>query len=77
MLEAAAVDLATAAADTDRLQAEGWSVFFTARGTHGPFAASGVATAGQGGRVACRLDLRDEGREGRVVASAQAVFRVR
>jgi hypothetical protein len=75
ILEAAAVDLAAEQAHTDALQAEDWNVSFVARGTHGPFTVDGTATPGRLGRIACRLTLRDQGRDGRVVASAVGVFR--
>jgi hypothetical protein len=75
LLEAAATDLAQRAAGTDAVQVEDWSVSFVARGTHGPFTASGEAKAGGLGRIACRLTLCDEGRDGRAIASAVAIFR--
>jgi hypothetical protein len=75
VLETAAVELAAQTAGTDLLQVEDWTVMFTARGTHGPFVADGVATAGNLGRIVCRLTLRDEGRDDRVIASAVAAFR--
>lgn len=75
VLETAAAELAAEQAGTDLLQIEDWTVMFTARGTHGPFVVDGVAAAGRLGRIACRLTLSDEGRDGRVVASAVAAFR--
>ena len=54
---------------------EDWNVAFVARGTNGPFTVDGAATLGRLGRVTCRLTLKDQGREGRAVASAVALFR--
>jgi hypothetical protein len=75
VLETAAVEMAAEAAGTNLLRIEDWTVMFTARGTDGPFVVEGEASAGSLGRIACRLSLRDEGRDGRVVASAVAAFR--
>ncbi len=75
ILEAAATELAAGGAKTQALQIEDWNVSFVARGTHGPFVADGMATAAGSGRIAVRLTLRDEGRQGRVIASAVAIFR--
>ncbi len=75
VLEAAAMALAADAAGTDDLQIEDWSVMFVARGTVGPFVASGDVIGGGLARTACRMTLRDEGNGDRVVASALAVFR--
>lgn len=75
VLEAAAIDLAAELAGTDRLQVEDWQVMFVAPGTVGPFVAYGRAVAGRLGSIACRLMLRDEGRDGRAVTSALATFR--
>ena len=74
ILEAAATELAAREAGTDRLQIEDWSVSFVARGTNGPFVTEGAAKVGRLGRIACRLTLCDEGREGRKIASAVAIF---
>jgi hypothetical protein len=75
VLETAAAELAAQQAGTKRLQVEDWAVMFTARGTHGPFVVDGTAAASNLGRITCQLTLRDEGRDGRVVASAVAAFR--
>ncbi|HLG89619.1 MAG TPA: hypothetical protein VKZ79_20755 [Alphaproteobacteria bacterium] len=75
VLETAAMELAAREAGTRALQMEDWNVSFVARGTHGPFVAEGAGTAAGLGRVAVRLALRDEGRQGRVIASAVAIFR--
>ena len=75
ILETAAIELAVREAATEALQIEDWNVSFVARGTHGPFVTEGQAIAGGLGRIACRLSLRDEGRQGRVVSTAIAVFR--
>ena len=75
VLEAAAVELAAAAAGTGRLQIEDWHVMFVARGKVGPFRVEGKAFSSGAGRYGCRLTLLDEGNEGRVVTSGSAVFR--
>jgi hypothetical protein len=75
-LEAAATELAIRYASTDAIRVEDWTVMFVARGTDGPFVVDGAASGGGYGRIACRLSLRDEGRGGRIVASAVGVFRV-
>ncbi len=80
--EAAATEAAAARAGTDALQAEDWNVHFAAPGTAGPFLVSAEALGGQagkgveGGRLAVRLTLVDEGRDRRVVATGVAVYRV-
>jgi hypothetical protein len=75
VLEAAAIEVASAAADVDTVQVEDWDVQFVAPGTVGPFRATGHAAAGNLDRVACRMALQDEGNGDRIVASALAVFR--
>lgn len=75
VLEAAAHELASREMSTDRLQIENWVVMYTARGKVGPFLASGTAVAGNLGRCVSRMELRDEGNENRLVATALAVFR--
>ncbi len=74
VLEAAATDLATQCAGTDALQVQDWHVSFVARGTDGPFMVEGNAIHGALGRIACRLALRDQGRDGRVVATVVGTF---
>jgi hypothetical protein len=75
VLEAAAMALAADAAGTEALQIEDWSVMFVARGTAGPFVATGDVIGGDLPRTACRMTPRDEGNGNRVIASALAVFR--
>ena len=73
--EAAAAEMAAAQAGTDAIRAEDWTVMFVARGTNGPFAIDGKASAGNLGRITCRLSLRDRGRDNRIVATLVATFR--
>jgi hypothetical protein len=73
--EAAATEMAAKHAGTDALQVEDWAVTFVARGTDGPFTIGGTVHAGNLGRIACRLALRDHGRENRIVATLVATFR--
>lgn len=74
VLEAAATELAAAAAGTDRLQPTEWEVMFLAAGTVGPFRAAGEAFPAPDGGVACRLTLSDDGRDRRAVAALTARF---
>jgi hypothetical protein len=79
--EAAAMEAAAARAGTDAVQAEDWDVHFAAPGTAGPFlvaaeAIAGGAAVGGKGRVGVRLTLADEGRDGKVVATGLAVYRI-
>jgi hypothetical protein len=74
VFEAAAAGMAAAKAGTDALQVVDWHVAFVARGTDGPFVVEGAAVEGTGGRIACRLRLKDRGRGDRVVATAVAIF---
>jgi hypothetical protein len=76
VLEAAATELAARHAGTDAIRVEDWTVMFVARGTDGPFVVDGAVSSGGYGRIACRLSLRDQGRDNRIVASAVAIFRV-
>lgn len=75
ILEAAAFELAAAAAGTDQLQIEDWTVMFVARGKIGPFVASGSVVDGRLDRYAARMQLNDAGNGDRLVATALAVFR--
>jgi hypothetical protein len=77
LLETAAVELASAAAGTDLLQAESSHVMFLARGKVGPFRVDGSAfpaTDGSG-RVGAQLTMHDEGNADRAVSAASMVFR--
>jgi acyl-coenzyme A thioesterase PaaI-like protein len=74
VLEAAALELAIQTIGTDQLQIQEWSVMFLQRGTTGPFVTDGEVLTGRLGRVACRMSLRDEGNENRLISSALAVF---
>ena len=75
VLEAAAVDLASGQAGGAVVQVEEWNVLYVAPGTVGPFVVTGDVVSGNLGRVLCNLTLSDEGRGGRLVTSASAVFR--
>jgi hypothetical protein len=76
VLEVAATESAAAAAGTDRLQIDSYHCMFAARGKVGPFRAAAEAFVGNGGRVATRMTLNDEGNGDRIVTSATALFRV-
>jgi hypothetical protein len=73
VLETAALDLAAATADTDRLRGVSSHVMFLARGKTGPFRADGECTLGVDGTVAVRLQLHDEG-AGRPITAASFLF---
>jgi len=75
LLEAAASELAAAAAGTDQLQIEDWTVLYTARGKIGPFAATGTVTGGALGRYVAQMRLVDRGNGDRLIATALAAFR--
>jgi hypothetical protein len=75
VLEAAAHELASEEAGTDRLQIEDWTVMFTSRGLVGPFPVTGTVVSGNLHRYAARMRLVDAGNDGRLVATALAVFR--
>jgi acyl-coenzyme A thioesterase PaaI-like protein len=73
--EAAAAELAAELAGSDSVQVEDWDVHFVAPGRTGPFLVRADGWAGQGGRVAVRFTLVDEGRDGAVVAAGAATYR--
>ncbi|HEX4505433.1 MAG TPA: hypothetical protein VH722_06855 [Alphaproteobacteria bacterium] len=75
VLEAAATELAEQHAGTNAIRIEDWTVMFVARGTNGPFVVEGTVSTGNYGRIACSLSLRDQGRDGRTVATAVAMYR--
>jgi len=75
ILEAAATDLGNDRAGTDRLQIQSWHVMFVARGKVGPFTTDGQAFDGGAGTVGCRVTLRDEGNDSRVISVGSALFR--
>jgi acyl-coenzyme A thioesterase PaaI-like protein len=74
VLEAAAVDAATAAAGGDRLRLSHWDVTFTKKGKVGPFVAAAEVISARPDSVTCSAELRDEGVGDRVVAVATASF---
>lgn len=76
VLEAAAIDLATQLAGTDRLQLRGWHVMFLSRGKVGPFRTTGEAFQGTNGNVGVRLTLHDEGAGDAAITCAAAQFEV-
>ncbi len=69
-LEAAALDAATDHRGTDDLRLEHFSTRFVKAGRSGPFVARARVVAANGGTVACRAELRDEGAGGVMVAVA-------
>jgi hypothetical protein len=75
LLEAVAFELAAAAAGSDRLQIEDWTVMYISRGKVGPFRAAGSVVTGGLGRYLARLQLADQGNDDRLVATALAVYR--
>jgi hypothetical protein len=69
------MEVARVEVGSNRLQVEDWDVHFVAPGTVGPFLVSAEARSGVEGRVAVRLSLVDEGKDGAVIASGAATFR--
>jgi len=76
VLETAAIDLASEAAGTDRLQMQSWHVMFMARGKIGPFRVDGEAVRAPGDRVGVRMVMFDEGNQGRPITSASAALAI-
>ena len=75
-LEAVAVDELTRATGTDRHQVEHWTVTMVKPGDVGPFIARATVLADRAGaRLGVEATLVDEGRGGRVIATASASFR--
>ena len=74
VLETAAIDLASEAAGTRKVQVVSWHVMFMSRGKVGPFRVEGVAHAGGSGRVGVRMLLHDEGNGDKAITSAAAIF---
>ena len=70
VLEAAALEVATAQAETDALRVEHFTTRFVKAGRVGPFVARAETTASRDGTVACRAELRDDGADRQVVAVA-------
>lgn len=75
--EAAALRATSAAVDTDALAVEHLGLTIVAPGRSGPFVATPVLVAARGDTVGCRVELRDHGREARLVASAFVRIRAR
>ena len=75
MLEAAALDHARAAAGTDAIYAEHTGTTIVQRGKTGPFVATASVLTASGSTIACRAELRDDGEDGRLVATAFSLYR--
>jgi acyl-coenzyme A thioesterase PaaI-like protein len=75
MLEAAALDIARAAAGTDGIYAEHTGTTIVQRGKTGPFVATASVLAAHGPTVACRAELRDHGEDERLVATGFSLYR--
>jgi hypothetical protein len=75
VFEAAATEVASELAGSVAVQVEDWDVHFVAPGRVGPFLVLTQGWAGRLGRVAVRLTLVDEGRDGDAVAACAATFR--
>ncbi|BBX02490.1 hypothetical protein BST36_10275 [Mycolicibacterium moriokaense] len=76
ILETAAIDAATEAAGTDRVQGVSTHVMFLARGKAGPFRIETEPMASTDGLVAVRVLMYDEGNDDRLVTSASYQFRL-
>lgn len=68
--EATAIESAAAALGTDELAVEHLGMTIVAPGRTGPFVATPVIVAAGAGTVGCRVELRDHGRDDRLVATA-------
>jgi acyl-coenzyme A thioesterase PaaI-like protein len=75
MLEAAALDAACDEAGTDAIFAEHTGTTIVQRGKTGPFVASARVLSSDAQTVACLAELRDNGEDGRVVATGFALYR--
>lgn len=75
ILETAAIDAATEAAGTDRVQGVSTHVMFLARGKAGPFRVETEPMTSPDGLVAVRVLMHDEGNGDRLVTSASYQFR--
>ncbi|MCW2621989.1 MAG: hypothetical protein JWL64_1591 [Frankiales bacterium] len=74
-LEAAAMDELERVLGTKDLQIEGYSVTFVKPGYAGPFVATATVVGSGGPRYGVEMTMRDEGAEGRIIATASAAFR--
>lgn len=68
--EAAAIEAAAEALGTDALSVEHLGLTIVAPGRSGPFVANPVLVAAQSDTAGCRVELRDYGRDDRLVARA-------
>jgi hypothetical protein len=75
MLEAAALEVARDAVGSDAIYAEHTAATIVQRGKAGPFVATATAFANDGGVVACRAELRDDGADSRLVATGFSLYR--
>ncbi len=74
-LEASVMDEVCAAAGTDALQMESWTVMMVRPGVAGPFRATATVVDPRADRIAVEATLCDEGRQDRVIATVNAVLR--
>jgi hypothetical protein len=77
IVETAAVEAAAKALDTDALCLEHLGLTIVAPGRTGPFVANPVLVAVRSDTVGCRVELRDHGRNDRLVATAFVRLRAR
>jgi acyl-coenzyme A thioesterase PaaI-like protein len=73
-LEATVMDMACAAAGTDALQMESWTVMMVRPGVVGPFRATAAVVNPHAQRIAVEATLTDEGRDDRTIATVSAVL---
>lgn len=74
-LEAAGMDELERQLGTTDFQVEGYSVTFVKPGYIGPFVARAVVVSPAGPRYGVEMTMRDEGANGRIIATASAAFR--
>jgi hypothetical protein len=73
--ETAAIEAATEALGTDALAVEHLGLTIVAPGRSGPFVATPVLVAARSDTVGSRVELRDRGRDDRLVAAASVRLR--
>lgn len=73
-LEAASMDALERSSGSLDWQVESWTVLMVKPGYHGPFRAR-ATVAGAGDRCGVEATMTDEGNDGRIIATASALFR--
>lgn len=74
-LEAAALDEIERVVGTGDVQVEHWTVLMVKPGEVGPFRATATIVGGTSTRLGVEVTMTDDGRGGRIIATASATFR--